>query len=167
MLVLSLAETVLVIVREYIMLVRTGSVAIAMLCGLAISGKLVSHPSNSRQLSIRYVEEGEKTKVLADHTLALGADGRLNFRAGGEAESDDGEPAIRFGTLITGKLMSIDDDSYKVSVSLTLGSPVSCDVPATQIVRSECVELRMVLDAGRKTKVPCGGGRWMELRLDN
>ena len=148
------------------MLVRIGFVVLTLLSGIAIGGNLISNPTD-RYISIRYVDEGERTKVLAEHTLALDTDGMLNFNSGGETTPREGETAIPFGTQVTGKLTSIGNASYAASISLKLGNPVLCGTPATQIVRSECLELQTVLKKGVEARIPCGGNRWIELRIDN
>lgn len=149
------------------MLLRIGFVALTVLCGISLGKELVSNQSDARYLSMRYVDEGEKTKVLAKHILQLGKDGTIDFTAGGEAIPHGAEPSLHFGTKITGKLESMENDSYRASITLKLGNPIECDDPATQIVRSECLELRTQLEVGRETKLPCGGNRWIELRVDN
>jgi Tfp pilus assembly protein PilW len=152
---------------EFVMLVRIGFVAFALLCGVSVGKEFLSSKSDTRYLSVRYVDEGEKTKVLAEHALQLGNNGTINFTAGGETIPPDDESTLRVGTHITGNLTSIENDSYSVSITLTLGNQVECNDAATQIVRSERLELRTELEAGRETKIPCGGNRWIQLRVDN
>lgn len=75
--------------------------------------------------------------------------------------------AHRVGTHIKGNLTSIENDLYRASITLTLGNQVECINAETQIVRSERLELRTELEVGRETKIPCGGNRWIQLRVDN
>jgi hypothetical protein len=152
---------------ESIMLARIGFVAFTLICGISVGKELLSSRSDARYLSIRYVDEGEKTKVLAKHTLQLDNDRAIEFTAGGETRPHNDESAMRFGTQITGKLTSIKNDTYRASIKLQLGNPVACDDASTQIVRSECLELRTDLEVEREAKISCGGNRWIELRIDN
>lgn len=149
------------------MFARIGFVALTVVCGISLGKELVSNQSDARYLSIRYVDEGEKTKVLAKHTLQLGKDGTIDFTAGGETIPHDAESSLHFGTRITGKLVSIENDSYRASITLKLGNLIECNDAATQLVRSECLELRTQLELGRESKLPCGVNRWLELRVDN
>ncbi len=149
------------------MLARIGFVALTLLCGISVGKEFLSNKLDARCLSIRYVDEGEKTKVLAEQTLQLGNNGTIDFTAGGETIPHDDESALRVGTQITGNLTSIENDLYRASITLTLGNQVECINAETQIVRSERLELRTELEVGRETKIPCGGNRWIQLRVDN
>ncbi len=149
------------------MLARIGFVTLTLICGISVGKEFLPNQSDVRFLSIRYSDEGEKTKVLAQHTLRLGKAGMIDFTADGKTNPHDEDSTIRFGTQINGKLTSLENDSHTASISLKLGAPVNCDAPATQIVRSECLELRTVLKTGIESKIHCGGNRWLILRIDN
>ena len=149
------------------MLVRIGFFAITLLCGISVGKELLLNQSDARYLSIRYVDEGAETKVLAKHTLRLRKDGTIDFTAGGETIPHDDEPSLSFGTQITGELESIENDSYRASIKLKIGNLVECGDAATQLVRSECFELRTELEVGKDSRIPCGEDRWIELRVDN
>lgn len=149
------------------MFVRIGFVAIALFCGVSLGKELLSNQSDARSLSIRYVDAGAETKVLAKHTLQLDNGGTIDFTAGGETIPHDDEPSLSYGTQITGELESIENGAYRASIKLKIGNLVECGAAATQLVRSECLELRTVLEVGKDSKIPCGEGRWIELRVDN
>jgi hypothetical protein len=66
---------------EFVMLARIGFVAFTLLCGVSVGKEFLSSKSDTRYLSVRYVDEGEKTKVLAEHALQLGNNGTSRLAA--------------------------------------------------------------------------------------
>ncbi len=152
---------------EYAMPVRLGFLLLTIFCGIAVGADVLAPPPDLPQLSIRYLNETDKTQVLANHTLTTSAEGKIDFNSGGELPHQDDEPTLCFGTRINGELTPIDRQSYRLSITMELGNPVVSEDSTTQIVRSETLAIRTLLAPGKDTRIHCGGNRWIELHVDN
>ena len=146
--------------------VRLGFLLLTALCGIAVGADVLTPPSDIPQITIRYLDEANKSKVLANYTLTASTEGKVDFNSGGELPSRDNESTLHFGTRISGKLISIDRQSYRLSITMELANLVVSEDSATQIVRSESLAIRTVLATGEDTRIHCGGNRWIELHVD-
>ncbi|MBL8809475.1 MAG: hypothetical protein JNM43_04785 [Planctomycetaceae bacterium] len=132
---------------------------------LAATADAISKPLDNLVVSVRVLDKGEKEKLHVDQTVKVSKDGQLNLFSGGEFPGTDDEPALEFGTRITGKLGNLEGETTSLTLKVEFSSRFDSGESKIPVVRGEVVALRADVKLGETTRISFGKNRWCELRL--
>lgn len=116
-------------------------------------------------LSIKFYEQASpvsRRKMLAEPTIAAVSGRPFRFHSGGETKS-----GVAFGIRVNGQFDRTDAGAWQLALNLAVGEKVVTNKEAdVELVTSEAIELRMVLEPGKTRRLHCAGPRWCEVRID-
>ncbi|QDT30732.1 hypothetical protein [Gimesia panareensis] len=148
------------------MLIRIACLMSLFLTGFAVADTCDPVPAaGPRFVSVKLCQQ-EPAKVLAECTVQTTAAGKFDSRSGGTLPVVQGAPALSVGVRAAGTITPADRQQFHVALQLQVGNRVSSGSAKTQVVRTETVEIRSLLQTGKTKRFPCGAGQLLELRLE-
>lgn len=143
----------------------------------SLSGALAAERAaerNTEQLMItirvyEVVGEGDdqRQKILAEPTIIADSGRSFSFKSGGKVQPKSFGDELEIGTQVNGKMERVADGVVRVTLTVQLSTTVGQeDDAATDVLKTDTVQLRSVFASGELKRVKCGERRWCEVRVE-
>lgn len=147
--------------------------AVLAVCGLACTRAVPSQeaPSPHLMLSIKIGHEtpaGVRGAILAEPAIATIAGRPFSFRSGGAVKLRTGEGELEIGTRVTGQLERTESGMVQLALTIRIGLVVAQeDDPNTDLVHTETLDIRTILEPGKAKRLKCSATQWCEVLVDD
>jgi hypothetical protein len=104
-----------------------------------------------------------ETKVLANPTLTVALNKRFVTQSGGEVIGT--EPALFFGTRVSGMVSGIEGGNFAAALEISVGNVIPAEDPKIKAVKSQVIALRMKLSPNETKSVRMDEKTWCDIAI--